>query len=107
MGLLEFFEVAFYELNKEFHWTDDYINTLTRAEINRKLMLIRRDKLDKIINEYLSYKQTQALDALPAGPLRARWEMRKKQKAKEEHETDIIGFLKTAQFLKNIKDKEA
>ena len=66
--------------------------------------MLRQDELDAIINNYLSYKQEQALDALPAGQLRARWEIRKKYMEKEEHETDIKGFLRTAQFLKDIKE---
>jgi hypothetical protein len=104
MEFWEFCEIAFYKLNKAFGWKDEYINTLARSEISRKLLYLRRDELDDIINHYLSYKQEQALDALGAGQLRARWEIRKKYREKEEHETDIKGFLRTVQFLKDLKE---
>jgi hypothetical protein len=104
MEFWEFCEVAFYKLNKAFGWKDGYISTLARSEINRKLLQLRQDEMDAIINNYLSYKQEQSLDALPAGQLRARWEIRKKYREKEEHETDIKGFLRTVQFLKDIKE---
>jgi hypothetical protein len=97
-------EVAVFRLNKAFGWKDEYIRTLSRSEINRKLLLLRREELDTVVNSYLTHKQEQALDVLPAGQLRARWEIRKRHIEKEEHETDIKGFLRTVQFLKDMKE---
>lgn len=103
-------ELSFHALRKTYGWISEAeVKQLTRSEISRKLIMIRRDELNTIVNEYLSYKREDALEALPPGPLRARWEIRKKQRELEQHESDIKGFLRTVQFLKNLKEarKEA
>ena len=76
--------------------------------MTRKLLDIRFTDLNAIIGQYIAHKQRDALDALPKGPLKARWDRYKKELEEKEKVEDISMILKVKDFFaskKNVKDE--
>ena len=73
---------------------------MTQGEIVTKLYYINRDNCDNIINSYISNGQKEALDNLPDGLVKARWNRRKAAEKEQEQQRDILGILATRDFLK-------
>ena len=91
---------VFADLNEAFGWKDEYIWTLTEAEINTKMYELRIRSLNKTLNEYLSYGNAgieELYKLLPTDPVRRLYEKRTARDRKQQERFD-------AMMLRRIQD---